>query len=330
MEFGLRYGRIMQMQCPMCNDAAFLNLQLYDDRYGFEGLFDVYQCQSCLHTFVDTTFTDDQISNLYTAYYPRLSITEVVAPRLRGFRSWLDNGNSYACQYVLPDTKVLDIGCGAGEKLMYLKTIGCDAIGIDADKNVLPLAEKYNLDIRIGVFDKDLFEKESFDYVLMDQVMEHIKDPIHTLRDVKTLLKPSGKIIFSTPWIWGAGRRLWGRKWAHWHIPYHVTFFSNQSLEIAAQATGLNLERVMQRTSSTWIYTQWRHLFFLPKQNQPSYLWGQHRKVGEISLCKKIIRILLAVWHKSRIDHFITRFLDIAGWGDNIVVIMSPKREINR
>ena len=133
------------MQCPICNENAVLNFQLCDDRYGAEGFFDVYQCRRCGHIFVDVALDDDQISNLYNAYYPRMSLTEVAMPSFHGFSSWL-NGVSRACQYVLPNTKVLDIGCGAGESLMYLKSIGCNAIGLDVDKNILPLAKKYGLD----------------------------------------------------------------------------------------------------------------------------------------------------------------------------------------
>jgi 2-polyprenyl-3-methyl-5-hydroxy-6-metoxy-1,4-benzoquinol methylase len=310
------------MQCPICNEKAGLKYQFYDDRYGAEGFHDVFQCKQCEHIFVDVTLDDEQISELYSTYYPRMSITELNMPSYRGFSSWL-NGASQACQYVLPSTKVLDVGCGAGQSLLYLKSIGCDAIGLDVDKNVLPLAKKYGLDIRIGVLDKDLFKNETFDYILMDQVIEHIKKPIAILKEAKALLKPSGKVVLSTPFAGGAGRRMFGSKWVHWHVPYHVTFFSKRSLAETVQKAGFKIERVARKTSSEWIYYQYKHLLFFPEQGQPSYFWGQHRARIQTNLWKKIINRLIDYWHKLKIDHLVTRCLDSLALGDNIIVILS-------
>jgi SAM-dependent methyltransferase len=161
----------------------------------------------------------------------------------------------------------------------------------------------------------------------MDQVVEHIKDPISMFKDIRTLLKPSGKIIFSTPCAWGWGKKIWGRKWVHWHIPYHVTFFSERSLEIFAQQTGFEVEEIRRKTSSEWVYYQWKHLLFFPQKDQPSYFWAQHRGRVQTTLWRKLMNRLLDIWHKLKLDHLITRFFDAIKLGDNMIVIMSPNTD---
>ena len=69
--------------------------------------------------------------------------------------------------------RVLDVGCGFGQTLAYHAKRGCDAHGIDADENLLRVAERYGLNARVGLFKAADYPADSFDYVTLDQVIEH-------------------------------------------------------------------------------------------------------------------------------------------------------------
>jgi len=92
-------------------------------------------------------------------------------------------------------TSVLDVGCGS---LPYKSFSGPEWIwtGLDVEGN--PLA-----DIWVATTDKtwDL-PSESFDLVLCTEVLEHSKYPENILTEIHRVLKPGGKLILTTPFIY--------------------------------------------------------------------------------------------------------------------------------
>jgi len=104
------------------------------------------------------------------------------------------------------DTKtVLDIGCGTGDLVIALSTIGFTVTGIDYDHEMLNRAEKKaknesvvlrQMDMR-GI--SDIFEKASFDVVVcFGNTLVHLTD-VHEieafLKQAREVLKDNGKLL---------------------------------------------------------------------------------------------------------------------------------------
>jgi 2-polyprenyl-3-methyl-5-hydroxy-6-metoxy-1,4-benzoquinol methylase len=257
------------------------------------------------------------MTRLYTDYYPRSSyVLEQYRPHkeLKGFAAWLAGEYSSAFRWVPEGVRILDIGCGFGETLGYHKARGCDVYGVEADENIRRVAEKFGFNVHVGLFDPMIYEPGFFDYVTLDQVVEHVNDPLETLRGVRQVLAPEGRVIISTPNAEGWGARVFGRRWINWHAPYHRQFFSVPSMRTAAEEAGLVLEEVKTVTNSAWLHFQWLHLMLYPKMGEPSLLWSPRAKrgVGVKSLTK-----MMELLHATKLNHLITRFFDSCGWGDN-------------
>lgn len=90
---------------------------------------------------------------------------------------------------------VLDVGCGS---LPYKSFSSPEWLwtGLDVEGN--PLA-----DIKVATTDKiwDI-PSESFDLVLCTEVLEHSKYPENILTEIHRVLKPGGKLILTTPFIY--------------------------------------------------------------------------------------------------------------------------------
>jgi SAM-dependent methyltransferase len=223
---------------------------------------------------------------------------------------------------VPPGVRVLDIGCGFGEALGYYRSRGCDAYGVEADGNVVKVAEKFGYNICTGLFDSSLYKIASFDYVTMDQVIEHVSDPVEMLRDVADVLKPSGLLVLSTPNPEGWGARLLGSYWVHWHIPYHQHFFSYTSMRIAADRAGFELVSGKTVTHSSWLRYQWAHLYSRPPAGTPSTFWSP--KIRK-TLIEKIVFGALKLMHYSLLNHILTRLADMCNAGDNRIYVFRKK-----
>jgi 2-polyprenyl-3-methyl-5-hydroxy-6-metoxy-1,4-benzoquinol methylase len=99
--------------------------------------------------------------------------------------------------------KILEIGCGTGETLKYLKKQKkCNyAVGIDIHKPSIQQAKKY-LDQAIHANIETLnlnLKKKSFDYIILADVLEHLVNPEKTIAKLKPYLTKNGCFIISVP-----------------------------------------------------------------------------------------------------------------------------------
>jgi 2-polyprenyl-3-methyl-5-hydroxy-6-metoxy-1,4-benzoquinol methylase len=309
--------------CPVCGARAdVIRDDLYDDRYGYPGTHTLLGCRRCGHKFLGTRFTESELGALYGEYYPRGVLRlEAFKPRveLHGFRTWLEGEHASAFRWVPKNVRVLDVGCGFGETLAYHAARGCDAHGVDADPNLLRVAERYGLNARVGLFHAADYEPAGFDYVTLDQVIEHAADPRSFLRDVATVLRPGGVAIVTTPNSNGYAGRLLGRWWINWHVPYHLQHFSRRSLALLAEESGLEVVSIRTLTNSRWLHYQWMQLFTRPPEGVPSPFWDPKRSPRVLpKVPNKLGRLL----YRARAFHVVTRVADASGVGDNFLCFL--------
>lgn len=310
------------MNCPICMTGGIRTRRLYDDRYGYAGSFSLLKCGHCGHVYLQGEFSSELLRDLYTNYYPRSTFnlaSHIPYAETTGFKVWLDGDKSSPFRWVPRNVRVLDIGCGFGETLGYHQARGCDVYGVDADENIRRVAEKFGYKVHVGLFDPNIYEANYFDYVTLNQVIEHVTDPLQTLRGISRVLKPGGMAILSTPNAAGWGARVFGKYWLNWHAPYHLQFFTPHSMRLAADQAGLILERSTTITKSAWLNYQWLHLIGYPQEGKPSVFWAPGGKWGKRhNLMLKLIFQL----HKWKINHLITRIFDAVGMGDNRVYFL--------
>lgn len=94
----------------------------------------------------------------------------------------------------------LDIGCGAGWSLVVAKQNGYSAYGVEPVTEASKYAnETLKLNVINSLFKPDLFPQKNFDFIMMDQVLEHIPNPKEVLVDAFSLLKPGGTFFLAVP-----------------------------------------------------------------------------------------------------------------------------------
>jgi 2-polyprenyl-3-methyl-5-hydroxy-6-metoxy-1,4-benzoquinol methylase len=305
------------MNCPICNALPAVIGDRYDDRHGYRRIFPLLKCPNCGHLFLQGEFSPEVLRDLYSNYYPRSQFDlKNYRPykEASGFKSWLEGDKSSAFRWVPRDVRVLDIGCGFGESLGYHRARGCDVYGVEADENIRRVAEKFGFKVHVGLFDPDVYEADFFDYVTLHQVIEHVTDPVQTLRGIARVLKPGGVAVLSTPNAGGWGAKLFGKLWINWHAPYHLQFFTRHSMRLAAEQAGLEVERVATVTPSAWLHFQWVHLLSCPPEGTPSVFWTPG---GKWSFTQKVALRIFSIMARCKINHVATRIFDVAGAGDN-------------
>lgn len=136
-----------------------------------------------------------------------------------------------AAAYVRPGDTVLDCACGLGygAHLLYQNSRARHVFGIDFSASVVAYAaENYGvpgvIDFSQGdAQDLSLLGDNSVDFITSFETIEHLPDPERYLRELKRVLRPSGRVMFSAPdkWVDETGKDP---------TPYHLHVYDWEKL----------------------------------------------------------------------------------------------------
>ena len=106
----------------------------------------------------------------------------------------------------LKGKRVVDIGCGGGILADSMARKGAEVLGIDLATKALRVAQLHALEAQtVGVTYREVSAEKladeqpaSFDVVTCMEMLEHVPDPASVVRACATLVKPGGRVFFST------------------------------------------------------------------------------------------------------------------------------------
>lgn len=189
------------VKCPVCQSD---DLKFITRKIRFEHEADVYICQGCSLTFIDQA-SFEYPKDFYEKEYHQTYITHVEPDALnpevfyqkmcKAVKIWADKFGE-----MLTGTEtVLDVGCSTGHFLDMIKDKAGAVYGNELNsKEIAFCRESLGLDVSDEPLEKR-FGEETFDYITMIYVLEHIAAPVEFLEYLKRFLKPDGKIIIVVP-----------------------------------------------------------------------------------------------------------------------------------
>ncbi len=134
--------------------------------------------------------------------------------------------------------RILDIGCGNGCFLLQMRSLGWEVSGVEPDPHSAAQAVGAGLDVRVGLLEQQSLPDGHCDAVSLNHVIEHLHDPLGTLRICHRILKPGGRIFIATPNFTAGGHRLFGANWFPLDPPRHLVLFTPDSLKLALREAG--------------------------------------------------------------------------------------------
>jgi 2-polyprenyl-3-methyl-5-hydroxy-6-metoxy-1,4-benzoquinol methylase len=244
---------------------------LGDPRAGFETVATGYdfEYRTCANEFEIRRSVDSGVC--YVFPQPSTESLNVIYPpdygpfqfqHARGLSRWArDFVQRGKAQTILalagPGGKILDVGTGSGMLVRQLVQQGAARENVyanDFTAEVLAPLAKEGFRTIVGLAET-IDVEERFHVICLNQVLEHLPNPVQAVARLASLLVPGGCLFIETPSTDGRDCRLFQRGyWGGYHIPRHFFIFNESSLRRLAADTGLEVAEVKYLASPAfWI-----------------------------------------------------------------------------
>lgn len=146
----------------------------------------------------------------------------------------------------------LDVGCARGWFLDEAGKQGIIMDGIEPEKNFFPEAERYGANVIHGLFPQNFNLEKKYDFIIFNDVFEHLPDLDSVIKKCNELLKPDGLMIINCPDSNGIFFMIakfmkspgidsyWRRLWQLDFYSPHLWYFNERSLSLMMSNYGLS------------------------------------------------------------------------------------------
>jgi 2-polyprenyl-3-methyl-5-hydroxy-6-metoxy-1,4-benzoquinol methylase len=192
---------------------------------GFRHVIPLPEAAELERTYRDTYYTEEKPMFLAHAGEDQDWAALASSDRLESFERLLPRDRR----------RLLDVGCGPGFFLKTAKERGWSVQGLEPSRQAAEHARKLGLDVVEDFFNARTASKlPRFDVVHLNNVLEHVPNPLRVVRLARGLLAPGGLICLNvpndfTPFQAGARAALSLSEW--WVAPpHHLNYFDFESL----------------------------------------------------------------------------------------------------
>jgi 2-polyprenyl-3-methyl-5-hydroxy-6-metoxy-1,4-benzoquinol methylase len=96
--------------------------------------------------------------------------------------------------------EVLEVGTATGYLTSEMVKLGCRVTGIEQDPQMADIAREHCAGLLVGDLEQmDLSRLGSYDAIVFGDVLEHLRNPLDTLKKMMSFLKPGGQVLISLP-----------------------------------------------------------------------------------------------------------------------------------
>jgi len=99
----------------------------------------------------------------------------------------------------LEGRRILDIGCGLGVYVRKFREFSDHVYGIDVDAKRLREGARTTPGLMLAASERLPFRDATFDVVVLNEVIEHVRDDAATLAEAYRILAPGGRIVIYAP-----------------------------------------------------------------------------------------------------------------------------------
>ena len=196
----------IDITCCICssNNLTYLNFGYYFNEQSLRAV----KCRNCAAIFIYPQPSQEDIKSLYEKDYFKSSDLQI---RPHGRADYFQSVESEKekityekrlreISKIVDKGTLLDIGCGPGHFLRFVKQKGWDVTGIEISDFAASYArETFNLNVITGTIDSVKLPPNTFDVIFLGDLLEHVPNPKILLENLRELLSDKGIIYIEIP-----------------------------------------------------------------------------------------------------------------------------------
>lgn len=225
--------KTVSVKCCVCGG---IDGELYSRGWDFEygttqEQFSFQACRECGHVYLNPRPAAEELPLIYPSEYYAYDMEKSVNSLALKTKHFIEKRKIRRllryCEAEEP--RCLDIGCGDGRLLDAIASRGVprDHLwGVELSESVVERLKARGYHGHFGRIEELDLPADSFDFILMFQVLEHVEDPPVILEAVSRLLAPGGIFVVETPNILSLDAKIFRRRyWGGYHFPRHWNLF---------------------------------------------------------------------------------------------------------
>ena len=217
------------------------------DGYKINRKFNIDKCENCGVCFTNPFLSSNEYSKyheLHQVAFNGAGNEETIDEYIKNKEvQWLKLGYVHRLERILSIKsdvkKLLDVGCGAGLYLDYLKSKGYSVEGIELSPWGYNIAKnKLGLKVHNDLIENLEPPRDKFDVITLYDVLEHTTNPNKFLQELKKWLKKDGMVMFNVPNIDSAISKSTKELWNKLCPPDHTFHFNAKSVSYLLNKNG--------------------------------------------------------------------------------------------
>ena len=229
-------GGLTAVPIPHCNLGHTTPPQHLWDKDGFG----YYHCTECGLVWVSPQLTDDSVAQIYASAFGDKLSTRQNPTNFVAYQSRLKQLHPYR-----QTNRLLDVGCFTGNFLLAAQESSWEQVeGTEISQPAVEYARnERGLTVHHGDLTTLDLPHNAYDVVTLSDVIEHVSDPLATIRSVHQLLRPGGAIYMDTPHFRSVPYFILRDQWSVF-FPWHRTYFSVNNMRLALEDAGFAVKHI--------------------------------------------------------------------------------------
>jgi len=338
----------MKKKCNICKSDNFIYLFCRFDHF-------FCKCQSCDLIFINPQPSEEVLTKIYSDpnYFPLVNSQQNVNHFSFLKRSsasiHLDNIKNHVNKS-FKKINLLEIGPGGGDFLDVAFSQGAQVSGLEfSEKSANLLRKKYKDKFKI-YFGELCKIKKKFDLIVMNDVLEHVRDPAGYLKGIHKLLKDDGYLYISVPSLDSISYKIQKTRWVEFKLE-HLYYFNDVNLRkllYKSEFINISTKKDFKVLSLKYIFGHFikhsslKYFFKILDLIIPNFLLYKSFKIAASgsSLISKIISkkthhvdVILPVYNEEKtIDKVIKNVLNkkVENFKLNLVIVESNSKDNTR
>jgi len=246
--------------CPICNSANSSEFLKAKDYTVSKEIFTIVECTDCSFRYTNPIPSEENIGEYYKneEYISHSGTKKGIVPKIyHQVRKITQKSKLKLITKNSEGKNLLDIGCGTGDFLNFMKQNNYETIGLEPDGEVRDLVKKNHGIDTFDITELHNLPDNSRDVITMWHVLEHVYHLQRDLKKIASVLKENGTLFVAVPNCDSHDAKKYKEFWAAYDLPIHLYHYRADNMRQLMEQHGLEVVKIKPMKFDSYYISLW-------------------------------------------------------------------------